>query len=130
MGRFVSAVTRRAAANGSSAFLTQTLRVSLYGLMKAMYAPVGRDLGAGDLGVAEEQLAVDERCGRRAGVGLRRCGSGRLGQGRHCERQRRERRDGHAGAHERDEGTGHVGSSRKVGSGRREPGGSLSDGRG
>ena len=39
IGRFWSAVTRRAAPNGSPVFLTQTFRVSLYGLMKAMYRP-------------------------------------------------------------------------------------------
>ena len=41
MGRFGSAVINRAAVNGSPAFFTHTLRVSLYGLMNAMYLPSG-----------------------------------------------------------------------------------------
>ena len=41
MGRFVSLVTRRAAEKGSAVRLTQTLRVPLNGLMKAMNFPSG-----------------------------------------------------------------------------------------
>src|SRR5882724_5959614 len=41
MGRLVSVVSSRAALNGSSAFLTQTLRVSFQGLRNAMYLPSG-----------------------------------------------------------------------------------------
>src|SRR6185369_9647722 len=41
MGRLVSAVTGFALANGSAVFFTQTLRVPLNGLIKAMYAPSG-----------------------------------------------------------------------------------------
>ena len=37
------------------------LRVPLNGFRNVRYIAVGRDLGAGDLGIAEEQLAVDER---------------------------------------------------------------------
>src|SRR2546423_4700153 len=41
MGRVVSAVIGRALSNGSSARLTQTLRVPLNGLIKAMNLPSG-----------------------------------------------------------------------------------------
>ena len=46
MGRFVSAVTRRAASKGSAVFLTQMLRVSLQGLRKATYWPSGESWAA------------------------------------------------------------------------------------
>src|SRR5215211_488332 len=41
MGRLVSAVTGFAFVNGSAVFFTQTLRVPLKGLIKAMKAPSG-----------------------------------------------------------------------------------------
>src|SRR5215510_8419776 len=41
IGRFVSAVTSRAALKGSLVFLTQTFRVSLYGFRNATYVPSG-----------------------------------------------------------------------------------------
>ena len=41
MGRLVSAVTSVALSNGSSVFLTQTLRVLFHGFTKAMYLPSG-----------------------------------------------------------------------------------------
>src|ERR1043166_586493 len=46
MGRAVSAVTRRAASNGSSRFLTQTFSVSFHGLTKARYVPSGDRVAA------------------------------------------------------------------------------------
>ena len=65
MGRFVSAVTRRAASKGSLGLLDPDVAGVLLGLEERDVLAVGRELRAGDLGVAEEQLAVDE--GRRGG---------------------------------------------------------------
>jgi hypothetical protein len=78
--------------------LTQTLRVSFHGFRKAMYFPSGESCAAGDLGVAEEELAIED--GRQARGGRRLLG----GRGRV---QRREARDGHRARHEQDGGRRH-----------------------
>src|SRR5579871_4401863 len=46
MGRPVSAVSRRAASNGSSRNLTHTFRVSCHGLTNARYLPSGDNVAA------------------------------------------------------------------------------------
>ena len=61
IGRFGSVVTSFAAVNGSARPFTQTLRVPFVRLEEGEELAVGGELGARDLGVAEEELPIEQR---------------------------------------------------------------------
>ena len=82
MGRFVSAVTRRAASKGSAVFLTQMLRVSLHGLRKATYWPSGESWAPAISGLPKKSSRS------RSGGGA---AGGRAGREAEGERQAREK---------------------------------------
>ena len=59
--RMVSAEMGIASSNGSSLPFDPDVEFAFVGLEKRDVRPVGRDLSSGDLGIAEEYLAVDDR---------------------------------------------------------------------